>query len=105
LHLPEKPESGPTLLVAYYTPHVLRPTKQSTPAPLSRPPQTQFPRFPPKAHNISPFNFNQLQNQLERIVSQESALGFPSLSREPRFSCCQYPRTLQFHLTNTNQTR
>jgi hypothetical protein len=30
----------------------------------------------PKAHNFFPFYFNQLQNQLERIVSQESAVGF-----------------------------
>jgi hypothetical protein len=57
----------------------------------------------PKAHNIFPFNFNQLQNQLERIVSQESALGFPSLSREPRFSCCQNPPIKYFYAPRSSQ--
>jgi hypothetical protein len=72
-------------------------------------PEFSFPKTSakshPKAHNIFPFNFNQLQNQLERIVSQESALGFPSLSREPRFSCCQDPRPSKISSTTRKQKR
>jgi hypothetical protein len=70
-----------------------------------RRPPAKTPANPhPKAHIISPFCFNQLQNQIGRIVSQESAVGFSSLSREPRFSCCQAHRRQKIPLTRTPST-
>jgi hypothetical protein len=58
----------------------------------------------PKAHNTFSFYFNQLQNQIGRIVSQESAVGFYSMSRKPAVLLLSRPSSHENHL-NRQKTK